>query len=463
MKGDSFDFRAIKLPTLVLLAAPLVFPAVSAHALECANRAGGAAWATAPDDNGLPVSTACGNAAVASGVGGTALGSGAEALGQSSTALGIGTEALGENGIALGNDAMAAEEEAVAIGWMAESLGVGGVALGGSADAGDSLATAVGLRAEAQGIASVALGNHSYSSEDFSISIGHATNFLWIDGDYLPNGSSSIAIGANSRASGDDAVAIGPFAIAAGNRSVAIGNRAVAQNNNTIVLGSIPGFHGAPAYADVAIGTTAPLAPLHVARNNGAAGILVTETHQATGPRTLLELENNGNPEFRLTNTANNNSWVFSAGLRFVVKNNLGDWVMRVTDTGDMEIGGDMNVGGTLTEMSDRNEKHAVEPLAGEWVLEKLAQVPVSEWSYKGEAADQRHIGPMAQDFYAAFGLASGETRISARDMAGVNMAAVKALENRNRELEMKNAALEERLELVESLVAQLLPKTAQN
>jgi len=66
----------------------------------------------------------------------------------------------------------------------------------------------------------------------------------------------------------------------------------------------------------------------------------------------------------------------------------------------------------------------------------------------------------MAQDFYAAFGLASGETQISARDMAGVNMAAIQAL---NQKLEQRNQALEERVVLLESLVRQLLPNVAAN
>ncbi|WP_224784937.1 tail fiber domain-containing protein [Marinihelvus fidelis] len=187
-----------------------------------------------------------------------------------------------------------------------------------------------------------------------------------------------------------------------------------------------------------------PLAPLHVQRDDGTANVLVVENSVDQGPRTLFEIENNGNPEFRMTNTAMGNSWVFSAGLRFVVKNNQGDWVMRVTDTGNLEIGG------TLLEMSDREQKHAIVPLDGDVVLAKLAQVPITEWAYRDESADQRHIGPMAQDFYAAFGLASGEKAISARDMAGVNMAAVQALVARN-------AELEERIARLEKLAQQLL------
>jgi len=96
----------------------------------------------------------------------------------------------------------------------------------------------------------------------------------------------------------------------------------------------------------VGLGTSAPVAPIHVQRDDGNAKILVEESHRTQGPRTLFEIKNNGNPEFRMTNTGNSNSWVFSAGLRFVVKNNAGDWVSRITDTGDMEITGSLTTAG---------------------------------------------------------------------------------------------------------------------
>ena len=91
---------------------------------------------------------------------------------------------------------------------------------------------------------------------------------------------------------------------------------------------------------DVGIGTDQPFTSLEVTRSDGTARILVSETTDVKGPRSLFEILNNGNPEFRMTNTGNDNSWSFSAGLRFVVKNNAGVWVSRITDTGDMEITG---------------------------------------------------------------------------------------------------------------------------
>ena len=79
--------------------------------------------------------------------------------------------------------------------------------------------------------------------------------------------------------------------------------------------------------------------------------------------------------------------------------------------------------------------------------------MPVTEWSYRWESPSVRHIGPMAQDFHAAFGLGTDETKISPRDMAGVTMAAVKALRS---ELIEKDAEIAAQREQISALQARL-------
>jgi hypothetical protein len=211
---------------------------------------------------------------------------------------------------------------------------------------------------------------------------------------------------------------------------------------------------------DVGVGTDAPLAPFEVTRGDGTARILVSDTVGTQGARTLFEILNNGNPEFRLTNTGNGNSWVFSAGRRFVVKNNAGDPVMRVTDTGDLELLG------TVLPLSDVNAKTDIVAVNPETVLDKVVQLPITEWAYKANP-DSRHIGPMAQDFRAAFGTGTDEKRLATMDVSGVALASIQALnqklERRNQALEQKNLELEERLELLEATITNLLQRSAQN
>ena len=79
-----------------------------------------------------------------------------------------------------------------------------------------------------------------------------------------------------------------------------------------------------------------------------------------------------------------------------------------------------------------------------------MIELPISEWSYKTAADGTRHIGPMAQDFSAAFGLGNSNTSIATLDVGGVALAAIQALEAENR-------ALEARIEALEALVAELL------
>ena len=87
--------------------------------------------------------------------------------------------------------------------------------------------------------------------------------------------------------------------------------------------------------------------------------------------------------------------------------------------------------------------------------------MPITSWTYKIEVDSVRHIGPMAQDFHAAFGLGDDEKTISTVDADGVSLAGVKALDLRTLEqgkridaLEKENAELRDRLARIEALLA---------
>ena len=72
--------------------------------------------------------------------------------------------------------------------------------------------------------------------------------------------------------------------------------------------------------------------------------------------------------------------------------------------------------------------------------------MPIS--SAGGGAKQFRHYGPVAQDFFAAFGhdgvgTVGTPTTINSGDMAGILMIAVQALEKQNRELKARVEELE--------------------
>lgn len=90
--------------------------------------------------------------------------------------------------------------------------------------------------------------------------------------------------------------------------------------------------------------------------------------------------------------------------------------------------GGDVTVAGTLTQGSSRGIKRGFEPVGAEEVLDKISRLEVTRWQYRADASEARHIGPMAEDFYRAFGLGKDDKHIAPGDIAGVAVLSVQAL-----------------------------------
>lgn len=75
-------------------------------------------------------------------------------------------------------------------------------------------------------------------------------------------------------------------------------------------------------------------------------------------------------------------------------------------------------------------------------ILERLAELPLSFWTYGWDHGSVRHLGPMSQDFATAFGLGDSDRRIDMVDANGVVMAACQALLRRVQALESEVEAL---------------------
>jgi hypothetical protein len=84
--------------------------------------------------------------------------------------------------------------------------------------------------------------------------------------------------------------------------------------------------------------------------------------------------------------------------------------------------------------ISDRNLKRDIVRVDEQAVLDAVGRMPVSLWSYKSDDPSVRHMGPMAQDFSAAFGLGNTDRAYDPIDAHGVAFAAIKALSERIRE-----------------------------
>jgi len=102
-------------------------------------------------------------------------------------------------------------------------------------------------------------------------------------------------------------------------------------------------------------------------------------------------------------------------------------------------------------------------------VLEKVTVLSLTRWNYKDDPGTL-HLGPVAQDFKAGFGLGADDTSIATVDADGVALAAIQGLnqkveaesqrsEVRSQKLEAENAELKARLSALEKLVANLSSK----
>jgi len=108
----------------------------------------------------------------------------------------------------------------------------------------------------------------------------------------------------------------------------------------------------------------------------------------------------------------------------FVVRAPAG--VRFLTGTNDT-AGIALTPGGAWSTLSDSNAKTGSQAIDHRETLAKLAVLPVNSWRYKHDP-DRRYIGPMAQDFHAAFGLGRDNRYISTLDTDGVALSAIKGL-----------------------------------
>lgn len=97
---------------------------------------------------------------------------------------------------------------------------------------------------------------------------------------------------------------------------------------------------------------------------------------------------------------------------------------------------------------------HHGEPVNGFGVLEAALALPVSTWRYHWDPAHLRHLGPMAQDWWDAFGVGEDNKRICCTDTNGVAIVCIQALHRLLQEARQETAELRGRLERLEQNTA---------
>jgi hypothetical protein len=157
--------------------------------------------------------------------------------------------------------------------------------------------------------------------------------------------------------------------------------------------------------------------------------------------------QNSGDDDIYLRLVTRNNKSVVMyvddiSGTLFITPQNLITGANRLLVTGGTVGAASLSYGGAWTNASSRSFKEgftAVDPLD---VLNRLLALPITTWQYIG-SSEGLHLGPVAEDFQAAFGLAGDGKTIATVDADGVAMAAIQGL---NAKLEAERDALQAKL-----------------
>jgi len=234
----------------------------------------------------------------------------------------------------------------------------------------------------------------------------------------------------------------------------------------------------------VGVGTTAPSNTLHVKTGTSGAEFgsllfpLAVESFQSAYINVLTPDASErgiffGDPSNIFDGGIVYNGGGSSNGLEFRVNGNSTQMVIdssgRVGLGGafpshPLEVGTDsstgngahVTAGGTWTNGSSRSFKHGFEPVDTQAMLQKVVGLPLARWQYNGEAAHVQHIGPVAEDFHAAFGLGHDERYITTIDADGVALAAIQGLHVNVQEKDCKMESMESEIQRLNNEISEL-------
>ena len=291
-------------------------------------------------------------------------------------------------------------------------------AMGYQTTASGSYSTAMGRITTASGVESTAMGHFTNASGEASTAMGDATTasgFVSTAMGYgtIANGSYSTAIGYGTEASGGRSIATGFATTASGYISTAMGDFTTASGDYSTAMGNR-------------------------VSTNGQEGCFIIGDRSTTSTVMTSPAPNN----FRAR---------FANGYRLYTSANY-------------STGCSLNAGDNAwTTGSDVNTKENFADVNGEDFLKKIAGLSLTSWNYKTQNPKTfRHYGPMAQDFYAAFGkdkygTIGNDTTINSADFAGVSFIAIQALEKRTavqqQELEQNINALKKETEASKAII----------
>lgn len=289
--------------------------------------------------------------------------------------------------------------------WDADSIGNYSTAMGQNSLASGEYSTSMGEETKASGYAAVAMGSQTTASGNYSTALGIGSE---------ASGFNSTALGDETEASGEISLSSGIWSIASGALSIAMGARATARGDYSF-----------------------------------AAGTFAKANHDGC----FVWSDGSGipSPSDSITSTGPNQFIVRASGGVYFYSNNAAT------------AGVQLNPGASSwSTISDSTKKENFRSVDGELILKKISDFNLGTWNYRGQdPAKFRHYGPMAQDFFTAFGrdgigTIGNDTTLSSADFDGINFIAIQALEKRTTELRKQISDLQKENQLLNTELNQM-------
>ena len=206
------------------------------------------------------------------------------------------------------------------------------------------------------------------------------------------------------------------------------------------------------ADGDVGIKTMNPVVDIHVIEGNTPTLRLEQDGSDGFNAQTWDVAGNEAN--FFVRDVTNGSDISFkilpNPGTNKLVIGPNGVGIGKTNPSVMLDVNGDATISGNVSMGSSRAFKEDLGTVDSTELLAVLAELPIHTWRYKTESEEIRHIGPMAEDFYHAFGFSNDPSHISIVDANGIALAAVQELHTQLEAKDKEIAALMQRLDALE-------------
>ncbi|RME44904.1 MAG: hypothetical protein D6791_12080 [Chloroflexi bacterium] len=297
--------------------------------------------------------------------------------------------------------------------------------------------------------ATVAGGQNNAASGAHAVIGGGEANEAGDEHATVAGGEDNLALDEHTTiGGGQENVASSPFATVAG-------GHANTASNDYATVGGGGANEASGDFATVSGGQSNQASGQYATVAGGQDNTAEGDYSFAAGRRAKIRRDHSGSFLFA---DANNVDFRSEVSNEFAVRATGGvRFVTAINSSGQRTAGVELSTGASAwSTLSDRNAKANFAPVDEREIVARLAAIPIQTWNYKAQAPSIRHIGPVAQDFYAAFGVGEDERHISTVDADGVALAAIQGLYQMLQAKDAEIAAQQEQIAALEARLAAL-------